>query len=376
MKMRKTSSFEIKVILVVLLILIGTLLIPVKAAERTYHSQEMIVSEFKVSSSSKVMSSNETNIGLLRVEVIEGEKVQIRFKAIVSCGSGADAFIIGPKREIEVVQFSVTRSRSSIAEGACQITGTLTFPGESRYYTILFLSTGDDGKYGRDIDRQEFIDEYKEGIPGKTAEQIIEIIKANSADMTWSGDSSAQKELNIRIGRPKIKSIEVEWRNDKTGKIRIKGETNFPKGDIWLTFSRPGLSVSKKTYIRWDRTFVSTIEDKTFQKEGIYHLTVETEKGNIGDFSMELDLENKSIVSFQSEFDPAVQVTIKRKPLPTPRPTPTPRPSATPKPVMTPKPKKTPEPTPKTEINAMDVGIGVLTAVFLVFLKKRKKYSG
>ena len=199
--MKKTSSFEIKVILVVSLILIGTLLIPVIPAKSeagfyisqhsceiqgsveqseagSYYSQEMLITEFKVSSISKVISSNETNIGL-RVEAIKGEEVNIRFKAIVSCGSSLDVFIIGPKGETEVVQFPITRSRSSIAEGACQKTGTLTFPGESRYYTIFFLSTGDDGKYGRGEERQEFIDRYKEGISGKTAQQIVEIIKGN-----------------------------------------------------------------------------------------------------------------------------------------------------------------------------------------------------
>ncbi|MCK4454346.1 hypothetical protein KAU51_03300 [Candidatus Parcubacteria bacterium] len=370
MKMRKTSSFEIKVILVISLILIGTLLIPAISAkaERTYYSQEMLITEFKVSSS-KVISSNETNIGL-RVEAIKGEDVKIRFKAVVSCGSGVDVFIISRKGEIEVAQFPVARSYSSVAEGACQITGTLTFPGESNHYTILFLSTGADGKYGRrDVDRQEFIDEYKKGIPGKTVEKIVEIIKGNSADISWSRDSFAQKELNIRIGRPKIESIEAEWKNDKTGEIRIKGETNFPKGtEIWLIFSGPGLEASKKCYIRWDRTFISTIEDKTFQKEGIYRLTIETKEGEfIGDFLVVLNLENKSIVSFQARSDPTVQITIKGRP--TPRPTSTPTPKPTPKP----KPKEILEPTPKTEINTVDI----LIAVFLVFLiKKRKKFSG
>lgn len=374
----KTSSF--KIISVISLILIGTLalsiqLVPVKAEKTVQvYPKEITIEQLNVTDPSQVISVKENGGGLI-VSVVQGKSVEIMFKARSTC-TILDLFAIEDNGKT-IKLFNYFPDYSDATTAGCLVNGVFTV--EDKDYFLLFLSPGDDGKYGN-LEREEFLAKYSQSIAGKTGGEIAQKIRTESVDVVGSGDLAGQKMLTVISSYPKVETIELGW-NDET--LEISGKTNLPSGKTieWTFYKSQGESplihhfeIPGETTIRSDGSFQFTIDKIWTEEKGVYGLIIEVKEYGISeDFSMKLDPENKIISDAKQEFRSTVLITIKPKPTPASTPVPQKTSKPTPRPTLRPTPRPTPTPIKTiiaTPINNLDIGVAVILAI--VFLKKRK----
>lgn len=347
---------EIRIVLLTLVLV--NLVIAVNAivsADNDFYASQMPV-ELEVNSD-EVIDIDQFG-DTLTIETIQDQSVQIKFSVFVSCGSGLDIFIIDSRANIEIASFP-----DRAGDGQCKIRGSLSFDGKNEEYLILFLSTGKDGKYGNNADREQFRASHGSFI-GKTKEQIKAIILADSVGIAGNDDSAAQKVVKIKIAYPKIDNLKAEWINEE---IVITGETNLAPGTVINTrLEGKGFYSAKIVSVRSNKQFRAKF-DQTGIQGGDYRLTIETENGDyIDEFCFNIQPSSVTIGTTAAKQEPTTTIMPASAPA-TPTPTP-----ALPPGFVWPTPTTTPTPIPaeiETErpyLTILAIILGIILAVLLI----------
>ena len=123
--------------------------------------------------------------------------------------------------------------------------GDIQFPaGETQ--TIIILSPGNDGKYGDNKGRQDFLREYEERDIG-TKEQAMGFILGNSIEIAGSSDTAGVIIVKTKIVQPEITNIIGEW-DDDGEELEITGQSNLPRyTEIeWQIFGETGTTKAER----------------------------------------------------------------------------------------------------------------------------------